>query len=51
VDGSCNAKTFKKLSDAGTEMYVVGSSGLFSLDPDLSAAYDKMLRNFKEAAK
>jgi D-allulose-6-phosphate 3-epimerase len=47
VDGSCNVKTFKKLHDAGAEIFVAGSSGLFSLDPDLSAAYDRMLRNFK----
>jgi D-allulose-6-phosphate 3-epimerase len=50
VDGSCNAKTFKRLNDAGAEIYVVGSSGLFSVDPDLSAAYDKMLLNFRNAA-
>ena len=46
IDGSCNTKTFKALHNAGAEMYVLGSSGLFSLDNDLSAAYDKMLENF-----
>jgi D-allulose-6-phosphate 3-epimerase len=51
IDGSCNAKTFKKLNDAGAEMYVMGSSGLFSLDPDLSVAYDRMLQNFRDAVK
>ena len=49
VDGSCNVKTFKRLHDAGTEIYVLGSSGLFSLDPDLSKAYDKMLKSFNDA--
>jgi D-allulose-6-phosphate 3-epimerase len=49
VDGSCNLKTFKKLHDAGAELYVVGSSGLFNLDADLSKAYDKLLDNFKSA--
>lgn len=48
IDGSCNAKTFKRLYEAGAEVFVLGSSGLFGLDEDLSAAYDKMLRQFKE---
>ncbi|MDR2143262.1 MAG: ribulose-phosphate 3-epimerase [Treponema sp.] len=48
IDGSCNANTFKKLNDAGAEMYVLGSSGLFSVDPDLSVAYNKMLRDFPD---
>jgi len=51
VDGSCNGKTFKALHDAGAEMYVIGSSGLFSLDNDLSLAYDKMLNIFNEATQ
>jgi D-allulose-6-phosphate 3-epimerase len=49
VDGSCNAATFKKLKDAGAEVYVIGHSGLFSLDSDISVAYEKMLRHFNEA--
>jgi D-allulose-6-phosphate 3-epimerase len=49
VDGSCNLKTFKKLHDAGAELYVIGSSGLFSLDADLSKAYDKLRDNFESA--
>lgn len=49
IDGSCNRKTFKALHDAGAEMYVLGSSGLFSLDNDLCAAYDKMLESFNSA--
>jgi D-allulose-6-phosphate 3-epimerase len=51
VDGSCNMSTFKKLHEAGTEIYVVGSSGLFSLDQDISVAYGRMLRNFEDAIK
>lgn len=42
VDGSVNEKTFKKLHEAGAEVYIVGSSGLFNLDSDLNLAYDKM---------
>lgn len=47
VDGSCNEHTFRKLYHAGTEVFVVGSSGLFSLDENLEVAYQKMLQQFE----
>jgi D-allulose-6-phosphate 3-epimerase len=47
IDGSCNAQTFKILRDAGAEVYIVGASGLFSLDADLNVAWDKMKANFE----
>jgi len=47
VDGSCNAKTFRSLFESGTEVFVLGSSGLFGLDTDLNIAYDKMLSQFQ----
>lgn len=43
IDGSCNERTFKKLTAAGAEILIVGSSGLFNLDEDLIAAWDKMI--------
>ena len=46
VDGSCNANTFKDLAAAGTECFIVGSSGLFNLDEDLTIAWDKMIETF-----
>jgi D-allulose-6-phosphate 3-epimerase len=46
VDGSCNEKTFSSLAQAGTDVYIVGSSGLFNLDPDLSIAWEKMMKIF-----
>ena len=46
VDGSCNERTFKTLAEAGTESFVVGSSGLFNLDPDICKAWSKMEQNF-----
>ena len=49
IDGSCNVKTFKKLHDAGAERFVIGTSGLFNLDPDLEKAYDKLNRDFSSA--
>lgn len=42
VDGSCNKNTWKTLYDAGTEIYIVGSSGLFGLDSNVERAWDKM---------
>lgn len=49
IDGGCNQRTFKQLYNAGAEILVVGSSGLFSLDKDLNAAYDKMLEMYQQA--
>lgn len=48
VDGSCNERTFKDLYEAGTEVFIVGSSGLFSKDPDLTKAWDIMQCEFHE---
>ncbi|CCG56642.1 ribulose-phosphate 3-epimerase [Brachyspira pilosicoli WesB] len=47
VDGSCNKNTWKILYEAGTEVYIVGSSGLFGLDSDVSKAWDKMQNDIK----
>ena len=49
IDGSCNARTFKTLADAGIESFIVGSSGLFNNDPDLEKAYDILMENFNKA--
>lgn len=49
IDGSVNGKTFKRLSDAGAEVYILGSSGLFNLDEDLEVAWSKMLTEFSDA--
>jgi len=49
VDGSCNAQTFHDLASAGAETFVMGSTGLFNLDPDLPTAWEKMKENFLKA--
>lgn len=49
IDGSCNERTYKRLVDAGAEILIVGSSGLFSMDSDLNVAYDKMLASYEKA--
>lgn len=48
IDGSCNAGTYRELYEAGAEIFVVGNSGLFSLDEDLDRAYTKLLECFRE---
>ncbi|UUM12816.1 D-allulose 6-phosphate 3-epimerase [Proteiniclasticum sp. QWL-01] len=48
IDGSCNERTFKDMYEAGVEVFIVGSSGLFNLDHDVDRAWDKMAATFKE---
>ena len=48
IDGSCNKRTFRRLYEAGADVFVLGSSGLFSLDVDLASACDTMKRQFEE---
>ena len=48
IDGSCNKKTFRKLYEAGADAFILGSSGLFSLDADLKTACDTMKRQFEQ---
>ena len=48
IDGCCNPSTFKRLADAGAEVLILGS-GLFNLDADLNAAYDRMLSQYRQA--
>ena len=49
VDGACNKNTFSRLADAGTECFIVGSSGLFNLHEDLNIAYDTMMQDFRQS--
>lgn len=49
VDGSCNEKTFAKLARAGTDIFIVGTSGLFHLDDDLEKAWEKMMEIFRKS--
>lgn len=48
VDGSCNKATFKLLEEAGTEVFIVGSSGLFNLHHDVSVAWEQMMDIFNQ---
>ena len=49
VDGSCNKNTYQDLLEAGAEVLIVGSSGLFNLDPELTVAWDKMIADIRQA--
>lgn len=49
IDGSCSAKNFRALHDAGADVYIVGNAGLFSLDPDLNRAFDRLYSNYEAA--
>lgn len=49
IDGSCKASTFKKLTEAGADILILGSSGLFGLDKDLKTACAKMTESYKAA--
>lgn len=49
VDGSCNAGTFKELFEAGADVFIVGSSGLFGLNKDLVKAWQIMTDNIYKA--
>ncbi len=47
IDGSCNPRTYKMLTEAGADILIVGSSGLFGLDEDLNKAIDKMHADYE----
>ena len=49
ADGRCSGRTFPVLKAVGCEVFVVGNSGLFSLDEDLERAFDRMERIFEES--
>ncbi|WP_078544660.1 D-allulose 6-phosphate 3-epimerase [Litchfieldia alkalitelluris] len=51
IDGSCNKNTFKQLVEAGAEVLIVGTSGLFNLDEDVNKAWDKMMETFNHEVK
>ncbi len=50
VDGACNASTYEQTMRAGAESFVMGSSGLFGLDPDLAKAAQLMQEQIRQAA-
>ncbi len=51
IDGSCNKKTYLKMLNAGAEILVVGSSGLFGLDENIEKALEQMSQDINEAVE
>jgi len=49
IDGSCNKRTYREIYEAGAEIFVVGSSGLFGLNKDLNQAWEQMAREIAQA--
>ncbi|SPT71646.1 D-allulose-6-phosphate 3-epimerase [Anaerobiospirillum thomasii] len=48
IDGSCNNKTFKQLHEAGADIFILGSSGLFNRDKNIHTAFEQLRHDFKE---
>lgn len=48
IDGSCNEKTFRQIAQSGVDVYIVGTSGLFSLHEDINLAWEKMHQIFAQ---
>ncbi|MDD4371074.1 MAG: D-allulose 6-phosphate 3-epimerase [Anaerostipes sp.] len=51
VDGCCNQKTYKAMEDAGADVFIVGSSGLFGLNQDLEQACDCMYAQYQKVVE
>ena len=49
VDGVVNKEHFKEYKDAGVDIYILGSRGLFNLDKDLDKAVNLAIKNIEEA--
>lgn len=46
IDGSCNNNTFKQLRDAGADILVLGTSGLFNRALNIHDAFAKMREDY-----
>ncbi|MDR3516069.1 MAG: D-allulose 6-phosphate 3-epimerase [Azospirillaceae bacterium] len=49
IDGSCNKRTYENLLRAGADVLIVGTSGLFSLNPDIATAWTEMRGDVERA--
>ena len=50
IDGACNKYSFKKIYDAGADVFIIGGSGLFGESQDLVRAWGIMQENFARAS-
>lgn len=51
IDGSCNKSTYRDLVQAGAEVLILGSSGLFNLNEDISLAWNIFYEDLTNALK
>ena len=51
IDGSCNESTFRQLTEAGADVLIVGSSGLFKNAENVSTAWRIMLEKYHACMK
>lgn len=49
ADGSCNQNTYQQLIQAGADVLIVGSSGLFSQSENIALAWDIMIQQIQQA--
>ena len=48
IDGSCNKRTYSQLLSAGVDVLIVGTSGLFNLNPDVAIAWEEMRADIEQ---
>ncbi|MFC3932872.1 D-allulose 6-phosphate 3-epimerase [Streptococcus dentapri] len=48
MDGSSSRKTFKRIDQAGPDIYIVGRSGLFSLTDNIADSWAIMRKDYEE---
>lgn len=51
IDGSCNEKTYKQMLEAGADILIVGTSGLFHLAGTIELSFQKMQQQLIAASK
>lgn len=49
IDGSCNEKTYQMMIDAGADILILGSSGLFNLDDSIEKSVEIMKNQLSSA--
>lgn len=48
MDGSSNRQNFKKIAEAGPDIYIIGRSGLFGLSESIETSWELMQKDFKK---
>lgn len=48
MDGSSNRKSFKRIDEAGPDIYIIGRSGLFGLSDDIAESWKILKTDYEE---